>query len=165
MPAVFVHGHTHLPDRGQATRITLAAGHLTIPRQGFSPVRGALTPVVINGGAWQRTITPVQFDRVRRRNAACPEPPCCARCSPSDLAPCYSFVHVAAVHRRAVAKRSLLAAGGGRQLVDRGRLRGELAESCGGSGSTRRRGETEGTPIRLEVSPASVIERRPPPRR
>lgn len=41
----------------------ISSGLLKIPMEGFSPVRGQLTPVVINAGAWQRTITPVQLDR------------------------------------------------------------------------------------------------------
>jgi len=92
-PTVFVHGHTHLPDRGQESAITLAAGHLTIPRQGFTPVRGALAPIVINGGAWQRTITPVQFERLEMERGLSGAA-LLRTLQPEDLAPCYSFVHV-----------------------------------------------------------------------
>jgi hypothetical protein len=93
-PTVFVHGHTHLPDRGQEGAIALAAGYLTIPRQGFSPVRGAVAPVVINGGAWQRTITPAQFERIETERAL-PPADLLRALQPEDLPPCYSFVHVA----------------------------------------------------------------------
>ena len=93
-PTVFVLGHTHLPDRGQESAISLAAGHLTIPPQGFSPVRSALVPVVINGGAWQRTITPVQFERLETERGLSGAAVMRAL-QPEDLPPCYSFVHVA----------------------------------------------------------------------
>jgi hypothetical protein len=89
-----VHGHTHLPDRGQESAISLAAGHLTIPPQGFSPVRGALKPIVINGGAWQRTITPVQFERLEAERGVSGTALLRAL-PPEDLLPCYGFVHVA----------------------------------------------------------------------
>jgi hypothetical protein len=93
-PIVFVHGHTHVPDRGQEASISVAAGHLTIPPQGFSPVRGALMPVVINGGAWQRTITPVQFERLETERGVSGAA-LLRTLQPEDLPPCYSFVHVA----------------------------------------------------------------------
>src|SRR4029078_13061502 len=90
---VFVHGHTHLADRGQANANMISGGLLKIPMEGFSPVRGQLTPVVINDGAWQRTITPAQLD-----------PPASEKgvsvldligtMKPEDLPPCYSFVQI-----------------------------------------------------------------------
>lgn len=86
-PMVFVLGHTHLADRAQDRANMLSGGLLTIPMQGFSPTRKALTPIVINGGAWQRTITPVQLDR---RLADRPF----SALVPEDLAPCYSFVAI-----------------------------------------------------------------------
>jgi hypothetical protein len=55
--------------------------------EGFSPVRGAVTPVVINGGAWQRTITPVQLERVLAEREL-------RSLGPEDLAPCYGFVQI-----------------------------------------------------------------------
>ena len=93
-PAVLVHGHTHVADRGQEGAISLAAGHLTIPRQGFSPVRGAVAPVVINGGAWQRTITPVQFEQIEMARGL-PRADLLRALQPEDLPACYSFVHIA----------------------------------------------------------------------
>jgi hypothetical protein len=86
-PAVFVLGHTHLADRAQERANMISGGLLTIPMQGFSPRRKALTPIVINGGAWQRTITPVQLDR---RLSDRPF----SSLGPEDLAPCYSFVTI-----------------------------------------------------------------------
>lgn len=86
-PTVFVLGHTHLADRAQDRANMLSGGLLTIPMQGFSPKRKALTPIVINGGAWQRTITPVQLDR---RLADRPF----SSLVPEDLAACYSFVAI-----------------------------------------------------------------------
>lgn len=85
-PSVFVLGHTHLADRSQDRANMLSGGLLTIPMQGFSPVRRSLTPVVINGGAWQRTITPVQLDRRGDRPFSA--------LTPDDLAPCYGFVAI-----------------------------------------------------------------------
>jgi hypothetical protein len=93
MPAVFVHGHTHLPDRAQSGANMISGGLLTIPMEGFSPVRGALTPVAINGGAWQRTITPVQLGRVQEERGAGLEPTL-RELQPEQLAPCYGFVHI-----------------------------------------------------------------------
>jgi UDP-2,3-diacylglucosamine pyrophosphatase LpxH len=90
---VLVHGHTHLPDRAQATANMISGGLLKIPLEGFSPVRGALTPVAINGGAWQRTVTPVQFERlaVQRKVA---EKELLVSLQPEELAPCFSFVRI-----------------------------------------------------------------------
>jgi hypothetical protein len=91
--AVFVHGHTHLPDRAQTGANMISGGLLKIPMEGFSPVRGALSPVAINGGAWQRTITPAQLDRIKtERNLS--DRDLMRSLQPEDLAPCYSFVHI-----------------------------------------------------------------------
>lgn len=92
-PWVFVHGHTHLPDRSQSAANRISGGLLKIPMEGFSPVRGALTPVVINDGAWQRTITPVQLERVASDRGVS-ERELLASLPPEDLQPCYSFVHI-----------------------------------------------------------------------
>ena len=91
--AVFVHGHTHLPDRGQAGANMISGGVLKIAMEGFSPVRGALSPVVINGGAWQRTITPVQLER-RATDAGVAVEELVLGMTPDDLPPCYSFVQI-----------------------------------------------------------------------
>jgi hypothetical protein len=90
---VFVHGHTHLPDRTQTVANMISGGLLKIPMEGFSPVRGALSPVAINGGAWQRTIAPAQLDRLKtERNLS--DHDLMRSLQPEDLAPCYSFVHI-----------------------------------------------------------------------
>ena len=92
-PAVFVHGHTHLPDRAQDNANMISGGLLKIPMEGFSPVRGALTPNVVNGGAWQRTITPVQLERLKAERGMS-DRDFLRSLSPEDLTPCYSFVHI-----------------------------------------------------------------------
>jgi UDP-2,3-diacylglucosamine pyrophosphatase LpxH len=91
--AVLVHGHTHLPDRAQTTANMISGGLLKIPLEGFSPVRGALTPIAINGGAWQRTITPVQFERLALQRKITPKE-LLATLQPEDLLPCFSFVRL-----------------------------------------------------------------------
>jgi hypothetical protein len=90
---VFVHGHTHLPDRGQANANMISGGLLKIPPEGFSPVRGELTPIVINDGAWQRTITPVQLER-RATETGVSITDLMGTMKPEDLPPCYSFVQI-----------------------------------------------------------------------
>jgi hypothetical protein len=73
----------------------ISGGLLKIPMEGFSPVRGALTPVIINGGAWNRTITPVQLERLKaERSVSWHE--LLQSLEPESLPPCYSFVHVPA---------------------------------------------------------------------
>ena len=64
--AVFVHNHTLLVDWRQRVLELTRLGR-TVIVDGFSPVRNALAPVVVNGGPWQRTITPVQFASAARR--------------------------------------------------------------------------------------------------
>ena len=92
---VFAIGHTHLADRAQSYANMISGGLLKIPMEGFSPVRGALTPVVINGGAWNRTITPVQLERLKaERGVSWHE--FLQSLEPEELPPCYAFVHVPA---------------------------------------------------------------------
>ena len=90
--AVMVHGHTHLADYRQGNFTRVEAG-LTWVVDGFSPVRGAATPVVINGGAWQRTVTPRQLDEHRRR-LGLSEAELLESTQPEQLPPCYSFVQI-----------------------------------------------------------------------
>jgi UDP-2,3-diacylglucosamine pyrophosphatase LpxH len=92
-PNVFVHGHTHLADRAQSTANMISGGLLKIPMEGFSPRRGELTPVVINGGAWQRTITPVQLGLMASASGRTVSD-VLASATPEDLPPCYSFVQI-----------------------------------------------------------------------
>jgi hypothetical protein len=92
-PDVFVHGHSHLPDRSQNTANMISGGLLKIPMEGFSPVRGALLPIAINGGAWQRTLTPVQYERMRATRSMS-DAALLGSVQPDDLPPCYSFVRI-----------------------------------------------------------------------
>ena len=90
--AVLVHGHTHLADYRQGNFTRVEAGR-TYVVDGFSPVRGAATPVVINAGAWQRTATPRQLDEHRRRRGLS-EAELLESMQPEQLPPCYSFVQI-----------------------------------------------------------------------
>ena len=94
-PVVFLIGHTHLADRAQSYANMISGGLLKIPMEGFSPVRGALTPVVINGGAWNRTITPVQLERLHSERGGSWND-FLRLLEPEELPPCYSFVQVPA---------------------------------------------------------------------
>jgi len=102
--AVFVHGHTHLADRAQSGANMISGGLLKIAMEGFSPVRGKTTPVVINGGAWQRTITPVQFLRMADERKASPAD-ALRSLKIEELAPCYSFVQIESMDEPAPAVR------------------------------------------------------------
>ena len=90
--AVFVHNHTHLVDWRQRVLELTRLGR-TVIVDGFSPVRNALAPVVINGGPWQRTITPVQFGRLRAEHGLSPAELLRAL-RPEHLPPCYGFVRI-----------------------------------------------------------------------
>jgi hypothetical protein len=90
---VFVHGHSHLPDRSQNYANMISGNLLKIPMEGFSPVRGALKPVAVNGGAFQRTLTPVQYERLRAERGVSHDQ-LLRTLQPDDLAPCYGFVHI-----------------------------------------------------------------------
>ena len=90
--AVFVHNHTHLVDWRQSVLESTRLGR-TVIVYGFSPVRDALTPVVINGGPWQRTITPVQFGRLRAEHDLS-DAELLRALRPEHLAPCYGFVQI-----------------------------------------------------------------------
>ena len=90
--AVFVHNHTHLVDWRQSVLELTRLGR-TVIVHGFSPVRNALSPVVINGGPWQRTITPVQFGRLQAEHGLS-DAELLRTLRPEHLAPCYGFVRV-----------------------------------------------------------------------
>ena len=102
--AVFVHGHTHLADRAQSGANMISGGLLKIAMEGFSPVRGAATPVAINGGAWQRTITPVQVLRLAEERKATPSD-VLRSLTIEELAPCYGFVQMESADEPAPAVR------------------------------------------------------------
>ena len=90
--AVFVHNHTHLVDWRQSVLESTRLGR-TVIVYGFSPVRNALSPVVINGGPWQRTITPVQFGRLQAEHGLS-DAELLGTLRPEHLAPCYGFVQI-----------------------------------------------------------------------
>ncbi len=90
--AIFVHGHTQLVDWRQRVLLSTSQGRPVVV-DGFSPRRDALTPVVINGGAWQRTITPVQFLRLQAASELSAAE-LLRVLRPEHLAPCYSFVRI-----------------------------------------------------------------------
>jgi hypothetical protein len=72
---VFVYGHQHLPDNG------------------FAPVRGAESPIVINSGAWQRTVTPFQLDDLMKTRGPA-EAGVFRQLQPEDLPACYGVVWI-----------------------------------------------------------------------
>ncbi len=90
--AIFVHGHTHLADYRQGNFTRVEAGG-TYVVDGFSPVRETSTPVVINGGAWQRTVTPVMLDRFAA-DQGLSDRALLEAVRPEQLPPCYSFVDI-----------------------------------------------------------------------
>ena len=90
--AVFVHNHTLLVDWRQRVLELTRLGR-TVIVDGFSPVRNALAPVVINGGPWQRTITPVQFGRLRAEHGFS-DAELLEALRPEHLPPCYGFVRI-----------------------------------------------------------------------
>ncbi|MCY4027110.1 MAG: hypothetical protein OXH75_12460 [Acidobacteria bacterium] len=90
--AVFVHNHTLLVDWRQRVLELTRLGR-TVIVDGFSPVRNALAPVVINGGPWQRTITPVQFGRLRAEHGLS-DAELLEALRPEHLPPCYGFVRI-----------------------------------------------------------------------
>ena len=96
--AVFVHGHTHLADYRQGNFARVEAGRANVI-DGFSPVRDAVTPVVINGGAWQRTVTPVALDRFKEERGVS-DTELLETLQPEQLPPCYSFVQIDAYDGR-----------------------------------------------------------------
>ena len=72
---VFVYGHQHLADNG------------------FVPVRGAEWPIVINSGAWQRTVTPFQIDELMKARAWS-EADVLRQLQPEDLPACYGVAWI-----------------------------------------------------------------------
>ena len=90
--AVFVHNHTLLVDWRQRVLELTRLGR-TVIVDGFSPVRNALAPVVVNGGPWQRTITPVQFARLRAEHGLS-DAELLRALRPEHLPPCYGFVRI-----------------------------------------------------------------------
>ena len=89
---VFVHNHTLLVDWRQRVLELTRLGR-TVIVDGFSPVRNALAPVVVNGGPWQRTITPVQFGRLRAEHGLS-DAELLEALQPEQLPRCYGFVRI-----------------------------------------------------------------------
>lgn len=96
--AVLVHGHTHLADYRQGNFARVEVGRAYVV-DGFSPVRNAAMPVVINGGAWQRTVTPVMLRRFTQERSAS-DADVLGTLQPEQLPPCYSFVQIDAYDDR-----------------------------------------------------------------
>jgi hypothetical protein len=74
-PRVLVHGHTHL------AAAPVAMG------------RAPTAPVLVNAGAWQRTLTPFQADEVMT-DRGWSEAELLSRLQPADLAGCYGVVWI-----------------------------------------------------------------------
>ncbi len=83
MPDVYVHGHTHLPDRG------------------FVPGPNAEGPSIVNAGGFKRTITPAEFEQMRNGGNAAD---LLARLRTEDLPACYSYVVVEPYEAKAAAQ-------------------------------------------------------------
>ncbi len=92
----FVFGHTHLPNniRGQPGTIEQLSPGEVFVLFGFNPVRTSVTPVALNAGAWQRTVTPNALDELRN-DRGLSEQALLRSVRPEHLAPCYSFVEIA----------------------------------------------------------------------
>ena len=94
--AVYVFGHTHLPDiaKGVPGVIErLSPGDVFVPF-GFSPIRRSATPVAINDGAWQRVVTPKQLETIKS-DRGWSDQELMRSIRLEQLAPCYSFVEIA----------------------------------------------------------------------
>ena len=91
--AIMVHGHTHLADyrQGNFTRVEVGRAYVV---DGFSPSRNATTPIVINGGAWRRTVTPRQLHEYGQQRGLS-DRELLSTVQPEQLPPCYSFVEIA----------------------------------------------------------------------
>jgi hypothetical protein len=73
--SVLINGHRHLPDAG------------------FVPARNGESPVVLNSGAWQRTVTPFQIEELMKdRNWS--EAEMLRQVRPEDLPGCYGVVWI-----------------------------------------------------------------------
>ena len=92
--AVFVHGHTHLsdPSRANSNEPNGPDGPILAP-EGYSLVRNAATPLAINDGAWQRTILPVQLERMKEIQGVSYQD-LLGSLQPEQLPPCYTFVRI-----------------------------------------------------------------------
>ena len=92
-PTVVVHGHSHLwhpgfvPSRDDAQVHPEGTGRLV------TVVSRGATPVVLNTGAWQRTVTPFQIEEVIREKGSS-GPDLLRDLQPEQLSGCYGVVWV-----------------------------------------------------------------------
>ena len=68
-------------------------GHRHLPDEGFVPVKGAAAPLVLNAGAWQRTVTPFQLNDVATARMWS-DADVLRRLTPEDLPACYGVVWI-----------------------------------------------------------------------
>jgi hypothetical protein len=82
-------------DRGgqPSSLKTLVFGHQHLADNGFVPVRAADSPIVINSGAWQRTVTPFQMDELIKTRGAV-EADLLRQLQPEDLPACYGVAWI-----------------------------------------------------------------------
>jgi UDP-2,3-diacylglucosamine pyrophosphatase LpxH len=80
---------------GRATRPVrvLVHGHSHLPAPAFVPVRGASWPIVLNSGAWQRTVTPFQLEIVMQERGWS-DAELLQQLQPEDLPACYGVVWI-----------------------------------------------------------------------
>ena len=82
-------------DRGGQTSSVnvFVIGHQHLGANGFVPVRGAESPIVINAGAWQRTVTPFQLDELMKTRGQV-EAEVLRQLRPEDLPACYGVAWI-----------------------------------------------------------------------
>ena len=68
-------------------------GHRHLPDDGFVPVKGAAAPLVLNAGAWHRTVTPFQLNDVATARMWS-DADVLRRLTPEDLPACYGVVWI-----------------------------------------------------------------------
>jgi hypothetical protein len=71
----------------------LAFGHTHLPASPVPLTRSEVTPVVLNSGAWQRTVTPFQIEEVMRERTWT-EGDVLRQLRPEDLPACYGVVWI-----------------------------------------------------------------------
>jgi len=68
-------------------------GHIHLPSAGFVVSRGAEWPIVLNSGAWQRTVTPFQLDELMK-DRGWTEVELLRQLQPEQLPACYGLVWI-----------------------------------------------------------------------
>jgi hypothetical protein len=71
----------------------VAFGHTHLPAAPVPLIRGGVTPVVLNSGAWQRTATPFQIEEVMQ-DRSWTEGDMLRQLRPEDLPACYGVVWI-----------------------------------------------------------------------